>query len=583
MWGGGWSDLGIRRQQSPSFDADNGAKTGRGLRTLGTVEGLLILSEWHVRGLNFPLDVEETDWGVDGISDDEDEDMERSDRRDNSVVRADDGGVVGGLGELSSRSDHMSWMLLGNALALAYELGVFDEVEDTASGSATAAMTEPVLTPFRIRAQRMQKLLLVYVLQLASRLGWTSMIPSHLSQSVSNKITPVQTPSSTHSRGWSDDDELQEVVFSSWVDLTMLMKTSSDMLFPDRTMTKNIMRSGEYVTKLTFFQKELRTWKRRFDDHRLPSPICHILSMEYDHVRFYVNSLALQAVVDRCSLRVQTPTPVPFSQQQQNNSNYRTPSAASSAPTGGNRGVLKAINEMAPHDIEFIREVVDASRSLLTTVTDEMYPSGFLKHAPVRIYLRILSAAMFLLKTFALGEKEAEVKESLRCIDGAVAAMRGASVDDVTLGERFADLLEVLTSRVNERIESLRIRPRRDGSRAGSPMRMEMEEEPVVNDAASSIMQHQQPQQLPPHDMQHEELEQQQHGPDPMYDHTIGGWAPHSGGYENWLALPLDPILGFEGVTSQGSMGVDVGGVDLLEILLAGGNGQGSGGGHAGN
>lgn len=45
-------------------------------------------------------------------------------------------------------------------------------------------------------------------------------------------------------------------------------------------------------------------------------------------------------------------------------------------------------------------------------------------------------------------------------------------------------------------------------------------------------------------------------------------------GYEDWLALPIDPIVGagFGGVTS-GQMGPDVGGVDLLELLLGGGVG----------
>lgn len=45
-------------------------------------------------------------------------------------------------------------------------------------------------------------------------------------------------------------------------------------------------------------------------------------------------------------------------------------------------------------------------------------------------------------------------------------------------------------------------------------------------------------------------------------------------GYEDWLALPLDPIVGagIGGVT-QSQMGPDVGGVDLLELLLGGAGG----------
>lgn len=32
----------------------------------------MILTEWHVRGIHFPMDVEESDWGIE-ISDDEEE------------------------------------------------------------------------------------------------------------------------------------------------------------------------------------------------------------------------------------------------------------------------------------------------------------------------------------------------------------------------------------------------------------------------------------------------------------------------------------------------------------------------------
>ena len=74
VWGGGWGGIGIVRPvgaQTNHADPGNGATTGRGLRTLGTVEALIIMTEWHVRGIHFPMDVEEGDWGIE-LSDDED-------------------------------------------------------------------------------------------------------------------------------------------------------------------------------------------------------------------------------------------------------------------------------------------------------------------------------------------------------------------------------------------------------------------------------------------------------------------------------------------------------------------------------
>lgn len=47
---------------------------------------------------------------------------------------------------------------------------------------------------------------------------------------------------------------------------------------------------------------------------------------------------------------------------------------------------------------EYIGHVVDASRNILQIVVDGLLPGNYLKHTPVRMYFRVLSGAMFLLK-----------------------------------------------------------------------------------------------------------------------------------------------------------------------------------------
>lgn len=492
-------------------------------------------------------------------------------------------------------------MLLGNSLALAYELGVFDEIE----GTATPAPTPPASTglangpvdariTFRLRCRRIQRLLLVYIMQLASRLGWTSMIPKGVRESVQAQLTSPTVPLGR--RDWSNPDELQDAVFSIWVELTTFMTATADQLFPSRSGTREIMRSGRYVALLDHFQPELQKWKDRFEALNLPPAMYHILVLEYEHVRFYINSLALQAVVDRCSLasfNAASPTA------------SRNAAAAAAAP-------LAALWEMTPRDVEFIREVVDASRSLLSTVVQHMAPLGYLRHAPVRVHFRILSAAMFLLKTFVLGAKEVEVKESMTLVEEVCRCLKDASVDDLHLGLRFADMLEGLAKRVRSRFVKV---ARAGGSRAGSPI------------PEDGHQQQQQQQHFQPHQQQ-ENLDHQQHlqaypnnlpTPSDLYPHHspslhshpdhhqpsgftplphysdhnggdsvmtnggydggdgngTGGWGGAWPGSDDWLALPLDPILGFEGVT-QGTMGVDVGGMDLLEVLLGGGGNNGA-------
>ncbi len=88
-----------------------------------------------------------------------------------------------------------------------------------------------------------------------------------------------------------------------------------------------------------------------------------------------------------------------------------------------------------------------------------LLPDDYLKHAPVRTYFRIISGAMFLLKTFALGASKSDVEVSIGLMDKAVDALRHCVVDDVHLGIRFADLLETLTSRLRNRFMHAPIPP----------------------------------------------------------------------------------------------------------------------------
>ena len=223
IWGGGGGGAYNR-----SGLAGVSASKGKGLRTLGTVEALMVLTEWHVRNLHFPVGGE-GGWGAfDGVfgNDPEEEEHETTNenfithRRHRSSIagrraRERHRGVVEGLGdrienilEPAWRSDRMSWMLLGNALTLSYELGVFNDLDEPISSVSTpqsaatpssshhpqtATQCPPSSTPlspalaYRLRCRKIQKLLIVYVTQLASRLGWTSMIPKTVTDSLGYK------------------------------------------------------------------------------------------------------------------------------------------------------------------------------------------------------------------------------------------------------------------------------------------------------------------------------------------------------------------------------------------------------------
>lgn len=429
------------------------------LRTLGTIESLMILTEWHPRALHFPP-TEATDELVLPMVDEFQAAIGEDDQ--NRPGQPGFGGKrIESWLEPAWRSDRMCWMLLSTANGLAYELGVFDDIDELLKDDA---ITRPEYQEeaYRQRAYRIKRLLLIYTTQLAGRLGWTNMAPDHLRKSdpaVARRrpatsqegTTPGTNPSSmSNAFNYVPDLELDDQIIHCWAGISNAMHMGNEKLFRSRKHTTEIIQSGKYVDLLKDFQPLLRDWWREFELFRLPQFIRHILTIEYEYVRIYINSLSLQAVVERC-----------------------TNNAGHTAIGAGHNGVLHGAGghpQLSPqtminygklplgqlggftvHDQEYVREVVEGSRNLLRAVVDGLLPGDYLKHAPVRTYFRIISGAMFLLKTFALGAPRSDVKMSIELMDSTVEALRNCVVDDVHLGIRFADLLESLTSRLRNR------------------------------------------------------------------------------------------------------------------------------------
>lgn len=233
------------------------------------------------------------------------------------------------------------------------------------------------------------------------------------------------------------------------------------------------------------------------------------------------------------------------------------------------------------------------------------------------------------MQTFALGAPKEEVILSISLINKTVEALRSASVDDVHLGLRFADLLETLTKRINLRFVQVG-----RGSRAGTPVPssstpgasglwnrsmagidatvprtpdadaggygLGVKTDPIIGMPPPPTPTLQRGLLAAVGSSGYENNYTHSPGLPGSVSHGLGGigvgtesnmregpGTPYAGGevpaddpnfffagYEDWLALPIDPIVGagFGGVTS-GQMGPDVGGIDLLELLLAGGGG----------
>lgn len=321
------------------------------LRTLGTIEALLLLTDWQPRSLHFPPsndDIRLLDKNFDNSTDN----GVYANQTQTSFGPSDNTPYSSWL-EPAWRSDRMSWMLLGLAEALSFELGVFDG--EIGRGSSN----DPDLP----RKKRIRRMVTVYIAQTSGRIG----IPSP--------------------RDFEDDytgHNLEgprigriDVMHGLWTHIAGIMHQANKQIFPSREYTMNLTRGNEYRDRIEHFAPLLQDWKSHFErtkDSIEPVMQC-ILVMEYEYARLYINSIGLQHVVESWV------RPGPNSQSTSN--------------------MAKSVSE----NKRYIDEFTEAALHILDIVCTSMNQLGVLRNAPVRTFLRTLSAMMFTLKVCRLSKR----------------------------------------------------------------------------------------------------------------------------------------------------------------------------------
>lgn len=91
-------------------------------------------------------------------------------------------------------------------------------------------------------------------------------------------------------------------------------------------------------------------------------------------------------------------------------------------------------------DLQSIKVVRESSGEILAIAT-ELSENGFLAFCPVRVFLRIVAASIFLLKAISLGAREADATTSLRLLEKCIEALISRRADDIHLSSRYADLI----------------------------------------------------------------------------------------------------------------------------------------------
>lgn len=236
-----WQNLMMRVM----FGQEKHLKTS--IRTVGAIEALLLMSEWHPRSIHFPP--EGYGWDSDLTvpcphhTDDSKDDSNPSDMWLEEVV------------EPVRRSDNMSWMLLGLALSLAQRVGIFDSQDGWNNHPSCNEDPEKIAMLIR-RGVRIQGLLHVYIDQLASRLGCTSLVPESLTFAVANQTGAAL----------SDSECQWDAFICAWMGLTKLLKSTSHAFFLAASTTRYHLQNGRYIRLLNHFKPLLEQWKEKHLD-----------------------------------------------------------------------------------------------------------------------------------------------------------------------------------------------------------------------------------------------------------------------------------------------------------------------------
>ncbi|KAB5513380.1 hypothetical protein GE09DRAFT_633063 [Coniochaeta sp. 2T2.1] len=218
----------------------------------------------------------------------------------------------------------------------------------------------------------------------------------------------------------SDDLSL---LFQAHIELTQLFGNAHDILYSSTSHREHLYLGGEYVRYIDDFTSTLRKWKLVWGSLSFTPHVKATLILSYDFLRLYINAFAFQATINRALARVR---------------------ASSSSSSTAKSGPL--FSDVAGScDARFIYESIDAANSLLGTLNSFIDPVTGLRYMPIKYYLYVIYAAVFLFKARLAGALGREGGSSVRrTINVTIDRLQRSSVSPDSIGNRYARSLFLL-------------------------------------------------------------------------------------------------------------------------------------------
>ncbi|KAF0315861.1 hypothetical protein GQ607_016880, partial [Colletotrichum asianum] len=250
-------------------------------------------------------------------------------------------------------------------------------------------------------------------------------------------------------------------LFQAQLELIQLFSNAHDILYSSAGHRAQLYLGGEYVRYIDDSFAVLRKWKLVWGSLSFTPLIKAALKLSYEFLRLYINAFAFQATINRAITRARqqqqqlqqqsqtTATASPSQPQQQQPPQQQPPQPQPTSATTAR--TTTAINTplfgdlASTPDARFIYESMDAANSLLNILNTSVDPVTGLRYMPLKYYLYVIYAAVFLFKARLAGALGAEASDSVRrSISVTITCLQRSSISPHSLGHRYASLLSLL-------------------------------------------------------------------------------------------------------------------------------------------
>ncbi|PVI01497.1 hypothetical protein DM02DRAFT_590953 [Periconia macrospinosa] len=235
----------------------------------------------------------------------------------------------------------------------------------------------------------------------------------------------------------SPNEEDYASIFQANLELTQLFSNVHDVLYSNPGSSFRTHMSGSYIKFIDDFRSAIYGWKSVWGTLTCSPSLKACLLMSYDYLRLYINAFAFQATILR-ALPSNQPSDPTLNANGTSSSSMQVPQR------------VFANNVGAVGDVRFIYEGLDAAKAILTTANHFVDPEKALRYMPLRYYLYLVYAGVFLYRARCTGVISNDEDRAIRAmINETVARLRRSSVASNTgtqqhPGNRYSQLLELL-------------------------------------------------------------------------------------------------------------------------------------------